>query len=529
MQITDILRILSRRRWIILVTLGVCLGLSILLTALMPPTYETVATLRIQTPGVDPNSGYISFNYADRLTATFLSVLESTEVSNQLKQQLGVEELPPISIEILGGTELLEVRVSDRDPRIANTFAEVIVANAPSWLYGDITTRVESLQTKLQASTTTLADLRQQFEDLFDSANPNRNTADVLQQAIALEQENYITLLREYQQASLQQERQRSTVTLVELAREPEAPSSPRRTLNIALGLVSGLLGGLGLAVLFENLDTALYSTTQVERATSARIIGQIPTGRRQRVASLRLAEPTLLEGFRSLRANVLSETTGFRTLLFTSAQSRSGKSTVAANLAATVARSMRNVVLIDANLHSPALHQIFGLQGEAGLSDVLVGTIGLEESLQLAEQQLYVLTVGTATEAAADLLNSERMRTLLRQLSRQFDLVLFDTSAVGSLSDALSLAPLVDGVVVVVERTRTKAEELSSVVSSLNSVGARVAGIVVNRAEKRPRLTGQEAPARTIGRRIDAVDTATMRAVSANGSETEFETIEQR
>jgi capsular exopolysaccharide synthesis family protein len=283
------------------------------------------------------------------------------------------------------------------------------------------------------------------------------------------------------------------------------------------------------LAVLFENLDTALYSTTQVERATSARIIGQIPTGRRQRVASLRLAEPTLLEGFRSLRANVLSETTGFRTLLFTSAQSRSGKSTVAANLAATVARSMRNVVLIDANLHSPALHQIFGLQGEAGLSDVLVGTIGLEESLQLAEQQLYVLTVGTATEAAADLLNSERMRTLLRQLSRQFDLVLFDTSAVGSLSDALSLAPLVDGVVVVVERTRTKAEELSSVVSSLNSVGARVAGIVVNRAEKRPRLTGQEAPARTIGRRIDAVDTATMRAVSANGSETEFETIEQR
>jgi non-specific protein-tyrosine kinase len=490
MQLSQIFGLLWRRRWVILITLGICLLVTAIITFVLPPVYRTVAVLRVLTPGVSLESqGYISTQYADRLTATYLEVLQSTTVLDQLKTRLNYpldEDLPDIEIEVMSGTELMEIRVFDSDPRYANEFAGLVVER-PSLLFGDREPALAALRERRSNSELRLNDLRQQYEDLFESANPNRNTADTLRQEISLEEQTYAELNRQYEQSNIILAQQQSAITLVQPAEVPERPFRPSRVLNLAIGLAAGLMGGLALAFLFENLDNAIYSREQVEAVPSARVIGQIPRGKRLRHTALRLEDPLVLEGYRWLRANVLSDTAGYRTLLVTSSASREGKSSVTANLAVAIAQSGRSVLLIDADLRRPTLHEVFGASSQVGLSEVLAGDQRLDAAVQqLGGIELYLLGAGSAVERATDLLSSDKMRNLLRQTGRQYDVVLVDSPAASEYADAISLATLVDAVIVVVEVSRTRDEDLRGIVANLQSVGSTIAGVVLNRVDRR-------------------------------------------
>ena len=333
--------------------------------------------------------------------------------------------------------------------------------------------------------------MRQQYEDLFQSANPNRNTADTLRQQITLEERSYEELNRQYTQAITQLAEQTSAITLVQPAEAPERPYRPVIPLNLAIGIAAGLVGGLGLAFLFENLDNALYTVQQIENVAGSRIIGQIPRGKRARGAVLRLDDQGILEGFRSLRVNILSDSAGYHTVLVTSSGSREGKSSVAGNLAVAIAQTNRRVLLIDANLRNPVLHEMFSGTNTVGLSEVLIGSANLDESLQqLGGLDLFLLPAGIAVSQATDLLSSERMRAILRQASRQYDIVVIDTPAATDYADAIAIAPMVDGVIAVVERANSRDQDLRDLLSSLDNVSASLAGIVVNRADQRARAS---------------------------------------
>jgi capsular exopolysaccharide synthesis family protein len=494
MQIGEVLSVLWRRRWVILIVLLVCLGASALLTALTPRVYLTVATLRVLTPGTGlaDSGNWINTQYSDRLNATYLEVLASAPVQQELASRVGLtlETLPDIEVEAVSGTELMDIRVYDEDPQIANTFAQMLLEN-PYWLYGDRRSAIEALRAKLLTSESTLADLRQQYEDIFESANPNRNTVDALRSQIALEEQNYRDLTGQYQAASLLQEVQNASVSIVSPAEPPERPYRPSIPLNLALGVVVGLVGGLALALVFDNLDNALYTTKQIERVASNSIIGTIPRGKRQRGAVLRLEERNVLEGFRWLRANVLAESSGLRTALITSAGEGEGKTSVAGNLAVAIAQTNRSVLLIDADLRHPAVHDMFGATNNTGLSDVLAGVATVEDAVQqLGGMELYVLTAGSSVDKATDLLSSDPMRVLLRTLSEKFEVILLDSPAATVYSDAIAISPLVDGVIVVVEQARTTDNELRNLLASIMYVKANLAGLVVNRADRRARTT---------------------------------------
>jgi capsular exopolysaccharide synthesis family protein len=492
MHIADILSMLWRRKWVIGITLAVCLVVTIAVTVLTPPTYVTVATLRVLTPGTGLEGGtsWVNTQFADRMTATYIPVLYSSAVTQDLLTRLGLtsyEELPAREISPLPGTELLEIRFYDSDPRYANELANIVVEN-PGLLFGDFVVAFNSLQERLGTSRQRLTDLRSEYDALFDSANPNRNALESLRQQISLEEQNFSQLSSQFNQSILRLESQRTAVSLVQPALPPQGPIRPQRTMNIAIGALAGLIGGLALAVLFENFDNAMYSTRQIEKVAGNRIIiGQIPRGKRQRGVPLRLNEPAVLEGYRWLRANVLSGSSSYRTVLITSAMRGEGKSSVAANLAATIAQTNRSVLLIDGNLRKPTLHETFGVTNSVGFSDVLVGNVQPEEAWQkLGDFELYLMPSGSSLEPGTDLLSSERARSVLRQLGRQYDIVLIDSPAAEAYSDAATLAPVVDGVIVVVERNRTEDFQLRNLLASLDNVKATVAGLVVNRAEMR-------------------------------------------
>lgn len=279
-----------------------------------------------------------------------------------------------------------------------------------------------------------------------------------------------------------------STVAIVEPAIVPLEPVTPRKAVNVALGSLVGLVGGVGLAFLFENLDTRLYRTKQIEDITDLPTLGKIPTAGRgqRRVVSFNTNSPQD-EAFRRLRTNILTldDDLPLRTLVVTSAEPREGKSTIVCSLASALAQSGRKVVAVDADLRLPTLHRVFGLSNQVGLSDVLKQEVPLEKALQATDiPAVQVLTSGPLPPNPAELLGAPRTAELIEQLAQRFDMVLLDTPALLAVTDAAVLAPAVDGVILVVRRAQTRQEAVRAARRQLANVKAKVVGIVINRAE---------------------------------------------
>ncbi|MCB0194324.1 MAG: polysaccharide biosynthesis tyrosine autokinase [Anaerolineae bacterium] len=274
-------------------------------------------------------------------------------------------------------------------------------------------------------------------------------------------------------------------LSLVEPATVPTKTSQPKVELNIALGIVFGLAAGLGLVFLFENLDNKLYTTEQVEAATTSSIIGLIPVATEVKSSFMNGTSPEG-EAFRRLRTNIFGaiHQNSQKTLLVTSAEPGEGKSTIVANLAYSVAQSGFSVVVIDGDLRLPTLHKIFNLKNEFGLSNVLNEEMRLSPALQSTHvPRVHVLTSGPLPSNPSEMLGSPQMTDIIEQLREQFDLVLIDTPAVLAVSDALVLASRVDNIFLVVGCAQASFKSVRTAQQQLASLSANSIGVVVNRA----------------------------------------------
>jgi len=284
-----------------------------------------------------------------------------------------------------------------------------------------------------------------------------------------------------------------NTLAVVEPAVTPRAPSKPRKALNIGLGFMVGLAGGVGLAFLFENLDTTLHTTQQIEEVVTLSTLGKIPAAKRQQQVALFNGNSPQGEALRCLRTNIfaLDHDVHLQTLLVTSAQPREGKSTIVAGLAFAIAQSGRTVIVADGDLRLPTLHKTFDLPNEIGLSSILEQKATLDEAVQESNiPGVQVLTSGPLPSNPAELLDSPQMAALIEQLAQQFDMVLLDAPSLLAVTDAAVLAPVVDGVVLVVGRTQAQREAVQAACQQLADVKARSIGVVVNRAEQDGRYT---------------------------------------
>jgi capsular exopolysaccharide synthesis family protein len=303
-----------------------------------------------------------------------------------------------------------------------------------------------------------------------------------------LKEKTYETLLEQYERNRLREAVLANALSIIEPAYPPPAPAKPRRQLNIALGLVVGLAGGVGLAFLLESLDTTLYATEQIRKVADLPILSQVPAGGRQGQPSLFNGSSPQGEAFRRLRTNLftLDHDEDLQTLLVTSAEPTEGKSTITSNLAFAVGQSGRNVILVDAHLRLPTLHKIFDMSNRLGLSSVLEGKATLAEATQDSKLPgVSVLTSGPLPANPAELLSSPQMADLIEQLAQQFDMVLLDTPSLLAVTDAAVLARAADGTVLVVERAKARHETVRAARQQLADVRANSIGVVVNRARQ--------------------------------------------
>jgi non-specific protein-tyrosine kinase len=501
METREYLGILKRRKWIVILTTLVTVGVIALGSAIQPPTYTAAAIVRVAQAS-SGSIAYADYMYADRLTNTYVQILTSRpvleEVARRLDLAISAGALArQMKVEALPNTELLRITVEDTDPArargVADTLAALLVEQSQSLYLGGTKSAREILQEQLGVIQDNLEQDRGALETLLNNPGGDQKEIDALQTRIPLEEEVYANLLQQYEEARIAEASRANSVTIVEPAVQPTTPSKPRMTLNIALGTLVGLVGGIGLAFLFENLDATLHSTDDLDKVTRVPILGSIPRFRvpRGTPAGITLfgydGRSPAAEAYRVLRSNLLSIGLGTsqKTLLITSAEPGAGKSMVLVSLAAALAQAGRKVIVVDGDFRHSSLHQVFGLPNELGLSDVLLDLSRIDAALQETKiQGVRALTSGPLPPDPAELLGLSKMQELIKEVAKEADVVLLDAPPILAVADAVVLAPIVDGVLLVAAQDQATGRGVQRALQQLDTVGAKALGVVFDKTD---------------------------------------------
>jgi len=305
-----------------------------------------------------------------------------------------------------------------------------------------------------------------------------------------------------------------------ELLTPPTRPLPKATSLmnNLVLGAILGLLLGTGVALLIDKATDVIYSSEELRRIIKLPILGTIPdsdeldhlipqinqTVELQEVsvggsAPLRTSEgqnkngksPSyraipLFEAFRSLYANVrlLSLDTPIRSLVISSVSPGEGKSTVAAFLAQAAAALGQRVLLVDADLRQPQLHEYLNLENTRGLTDIVSGSASLQEVVQRSplEPNLFVLTAGATPPDPTRSLSSRKMKQLMEQVQDNYDLIIYDMPPLLEFADVYLIANQTNGIILVTELGKLRRSLVGQAFEQLKVANTSVLGVVLQK-----------------------------------------------
>ncbi len=304
----------------------------------------------------------------------------------------------------------------------------------------------------------------------------------------------YDALVKTMKERGITEQNQSVNVWVIEKAKIPEYPASPRKKRNILLGIILGLFGGIGLAFFLEYLDNTIKTPEDVEEKLNMPVIAAIDKQKMapgQSIASLVIENPSSLvaENFKALRTSLFlsSAETPPKIIMVTSMTPGEGKSSISTGLAAVIAQAGKKVLLIDADMRRPTIHKVFGLDHTTGLSSFLAGVEDIPRT-QLIHRSvastatLDVMTAGPIPPNPSELLSSYKLRKFIQKASVIYDIVIVDTPPVGSVADPLIISSYVDKALIVSWTGQTTYELLGKGLRQLKDVSAPVSGIVLNR-----------------------------------------------
>jgi capsular exopolysaccharide synthesis family protein len=275
-------------------------------------------------------------------------------------------------------------------------------------------------------------------------------------------------------------------VSLVEPALKPAAPIKPRTKLNIALGALLGFLLGVGFAFLAQQLDISLKTPEALEAAAHAPVLGTIPVfdTSKDPLSVAKQPRSPEAEAFRKLRTNFAFLGVDQQSIccVITSPNASEGKSVVTANLGLALAQAGQRVVIVDADLRKPSVHQMFDLQQRVGTTTILLGRAMAEDALQPYDSEsLSVLTSGPLPPNPSELLGSHQMSELVTSLKERADVILFDCPPTLPVTDPMVVSRFADGVLLVGRADATTKDQIAVARAACDKAGARVFGVVLN------------------------------------------------
>jgi capsular exopolysaccharide synthesis family protein len=503
MELRHYFDILRRRAIAIAIVTALTVTMEVAVGLLITPIYTARAMVRvIQDVGVLDLG--ISQSYGERLMNTYSSVLTSWPVLEQaaerLESPLSASQLrEKVEIEVVPDTELMKITVHDHDPAFARDFANILstllLEHARNPYAGGDKSTLQIVEEQLIGLEDGLEADRQKLAALVVSGAPDAEI-EVLKSQIAFKEDSYDRLLDRYELARLNESLRANSVIVAEPATLPRSPSNALGLTEVGISLGVGLFGGLGLALVLENIDTRIHSPQQAERLTHLPVLGTVPVGllsldrleQRNRNGSSRPIE----EAYRLLGINLqaLKDDVPLKTILVTSAVSREGKSTIVANLAQALAERGQTVFLVEGDLRRPTIAGKLGMEldvedGGTGLGTLLTERPALNrESLSQViypakQPSLFVIGGGSKVANPTALLASPSMTGLLDYLGTQGQATLLDAPPVVGTADVSVLAPNVDGVILVVRQAQSKREQVLAALKQLQASRARVLGLI--------------------------------------------------
>ena len=525
-----------------------------------PPAYQAKAKLLVG-PGIDaPNPDLGALRTGGQLMQTYAELVETTPflqaVIDKLELNISASELGRmIDVRTNQDTQILIITVTHNEPvtaiAIANAAAEEMVARSPS--ADDSPTSILNAQMRGQAAR--LEQIIANSDATIDKleADLTALTETEGQGLIVLQTEDYLEKQRLIVE-QLSAERGRLSDALAALTQlydslklaptnqvkivEPAVSSEvvlaqPRLTVLIAAG--AGLVLALLVAFTFEFFNDSINSSDELAKVTGLPILGTISKIKPlEHAGSNRLAvfdqpESRTAENYRMLGTKLLSRTRRFRkvhnlsrgenqffdekqnlkSLLISSSQPEDDNREFASNLAVALEQAKHKVILVDADLSNPTIHQHFDLGDQPGLSDLLLDSeADLRSTLVPWSKYLSILTSGSKFEdevgRSFELLASNKMSELIREIEMEAEIVIVSAPPILSSANTLVLASCVDGVIIVVREGRSRRERVVDAIESLRELEIKIVGVVLdqNPTLSFPNLSG-ESGMQNIGHRF--------------------------
>lgn len=374
------------------------------------------------------------------------------------------------------------------------------------------TNEIRVLKVRKSALEDAEQELRQEITRMTELAREYEG----INQRLQIAEQNLQRFIDRREQLKIQSVQKSIPWQLLESPYQPNQPLSSK-TQGLILGVIAGALAGAGAAFLVEKIDNKFHIPDDLKEMTNLATLGVIPFHRELQalpeatspksnskaqgeqsnqsnhdngqlstpLSTIFMSSFPFAEAFRSLHTNLsfMNPDQPIKSLVISSCIPGEGKSTVALNLAQVAASVGKRVLLIDADLRLPQIHQTLELSNQYGLSNIISGEVSSEEAIQQSSlnNNLYVITSGATPPDPTRLLSSNSMKQLAQQWEDSFDLVLYDSPPLGGLADARLLTPLTNGLILVVGLGVTNRSIFKDVIDLLKVSQARVLGTVAN------------------------------------------------
>ncbi len=406
-------------------------------------------------------------------------------------------------------TDAAVVRLAQSYSEAVAEFASIKAKFGPKWPdYKDAEKRVEIIEQQLRAEIERALDAERATLQLLKDREADLEAAiregnlELLQvqslqdeyEKMKLDLENAKEFFRRMRlrdaELELQAKTQLNNVRIVEEARPNRNPTSPNVMQNLMLGVLAGLVLGLGGAFLREWLDDTISSPLDVTTYLKVRLLGIIPKVQKVDAETERSLytyfhpKSNVAEAIRGIRTVLELSPTGEapRSVMITSALSGEGKTSTTLRLAIAYASLHRKVVVVDADMRRPRVHKVFDGERVPGLATCLLGQATVDEAVRTTPiTNLFYLPAGKAFDRPNELLTSEKVAEVIRDLRARYDMVFIDTPPSLVLSDARLISRHVDAVIVVAKERTSSRLVIREAIRGLQQVGANVLGVVVN------------------------------------------------
>jgi len=536
------LNTIYRKRWVLFSVMAVIMVISTVKTFTEIPKYRAKVLMMIDVPsaplaptitreGIKPtiNSG----DYFTTQQSIFKSTMLVRRVKSALNLPVSEDKLTrALSVEAVKNSRLLNLMIDYPDPamaaKIANTFADAYIEQnvesmlfmskevlkvlpgedrrnmEKSTIYGQLKELnredaidslpsvvsnpvIQRLKSEKLGYETELANLSKRYKEKHPKIIAIRTKLGFAEEAIRAETVKTLNMIK----ADLAGRLQVNNIRVIDYAEAPKVPISPNKPRDIMSGLILSVFIGLGTIFFMESLDDSVKNKRDVEDEINLPYLGEFPFLKDKLSAGLKSGRfddidknSEAAEAIRSIRTNIIfsAPKEELKTVLITSTIPQEGKSSLASYLAYSFAKNGIKTLLIDGDTRKPALNKHFGIERSPGLTNLLVEEIRAADVIRPTKYpNLYVMPCGAKSPNPLELLGSEKISVLIKELSEEFGKILIDTPPSLALSDALVLSKIANGVIFVAKSGFISKDVLKKVKERFIVTNPRVLGVVMN------------------------------------------------